>query len=91
LAARQSWPDKVRGLLARLGRLRELDPQGGLKRWSVDRFLGPTPDAAGTGLTAERVKAAVDASAGSEREAARRLGVSRGKRRRFLGTGGSRG
>jgi transcriptional regulator with AAA-type ATPase domain len=87
----EPWPDNVRGLLALLGRLRELDPRGGLRLWGLDQVLGPAANIPGARLTAERVKAAIEASGGNEREAARRLGVSRGKLRRFLGKGGGTG
>ncbi|MBI4704058.1 MAG: sigma 54-interacting transcriptional regulator [Deltaproteobacteria bacterium] len=79
------WPSNVRGLIATLGRARALDPAPGLRLWAVERILGPSLPSPPGQLSREMVQAALDASAGNEAQAARRLGVSRGKLRRFLG------
>jgi transcriptional regulator with AAA-type ATPase domain len=79
------WAANVRGLLALLVRLGEIDPHGGIHLWAVNEVLGPLTDGPASRLTHERVQSALAAAAGSEREAARRLGVSRGRLRRFRG------
>jgi ActR/RegA family two-component response regulator len=48
-----------------------------LKLWAIEQRLGPLPASAGP-LTWERVAAAIQQH-GSEREAARKLNISRGK------------
>ena len=77
------WPTNVRGLIAALTQLAAEDPEPGLRLWAVDKVLGPRTAAPGE-LTADAVQAALDASDGNETQAAKLLGVSRGKLRRFL-------
>lgn len=79
------WPDNARGLDAVLRRAGALDPAPGLRAWAVERLVGPLAVSSPEELTEEQVARVLEAVGGSEREAARRLGVSRGKLRRFLG------
>jgi sigma-54 interacting transcriptional regulator/FHA domain-containing protein len=81
------WPHNVRGVAALLGRLGPIDPEPGLHLWAVDRILGPRPASRPGHVNAEVVRATIDGAQGNEREAARRLGMSRGKLRRMLGKG----
>ncbi|MEZ4442985.1 MAG: sigma 54-interacting transcriptional regulator [Polyangiaceae bacterium] len=80
------WPTNVRGLQATLSKLRTLDPEPGLHLWSVENVLGPAPSSRrDDGLTPERLQQALEASGGNESQAARHLGITRGKLRRLLG------
>ncbi len=79
----QPWPANVRELSAALERFQTTDPRPGLRRWVVEDVLG-IASSQSAALTSERVRTALDACAGNESEAARRLGVSRGRLRRFL-------
>jgi transcriptional regulator of acetoin/glycerol metabolism len=76
------WPENVRGLIATLARLVAIDPKPGLRLWALEQILGPGN--APAPLSASVVDAALRACDGNESRAARRLGVSRGKLRRFL-------
>ena len=81
----ERWPDNARGLDAILRRAAALDPAPGLRSWTVERLLGPLEPASPEELSEEQVARVLEAVGGNEREAARRLGVSRGKLRRFRG------
>jgi len=81
----ERWDTNVRGLLAALAQIATLDPTPGLRLWAIDEVLGPRADRVGAPLTVGTVRAALEACDGNESKAARRLGVSRGKLRRFLG------
>ncbi len=79
----QPWPANVRELSAALERLQATDARPGLRRWVVEDVLG-VASTQSSALTSERARTALDACGGNESEAARRLGVSRGRLRRFL-------
>ena len=80
------WDGNARDLANALRQLNALEPSGALKLWAVDRVLGhPPAGPTSASLSQQLVAAALEASGGREAEAARRLGVSRGKLRRFLG------
>jgi transcriptional regulator of acetoin/glycerol metabolism len=79
------WDTNVRGLLAALAQIATLDHNPGLRLWAIEEVLGPRPEQSGGPLTVRTVRAALEACDGNESKAARRLGVSRGKLRRFLG------
>jgi DNA-binding NtrC family response regulator len=89
---RDPWPTNVRGLHALWTRLQMTDPRPGLRAWAIREILGPAPEATAespaspepTPLTRESVTEALAACEHNESRAARRLGVSRGKLRRFL-------
>jgi DNA-binding NtrC family response regulator len=78
------WRLNLRELLAAVDRLMALEP-GALRLWAVEQVLGPPAQGprAGT-LVVEQVEQALAQCQGNESEAARRLGVSRGKLRRLL-------
>ncbi len=78
------WPLNVRGLIATLGQIATVDPKPGLRLWAVDQVLGSLPETRPHVLTSSVVEAALAACGGNETRAAKRLGVSRGKLRRFL-------
>lgn len=81
------WKLNIRELLAVLDRLLAIAP-GALPLWAVERVLGPAPTSLRPGaLVAEQVAQIIALCQGNETEAARRLGVSRGKLRRFLARG----
>ncbi len=79
----ETYPANVRELAAVLAKVRVIDPEPGLRLWSVQEVLGPAAASSGRALTAERIEEALRATGGNESEAARRLGVSRGALRRF--------
>ena len=80
-----SWPDNVRGLAATLRKIAGVDPEPGLHHWSVDKVMGPAPaPTASEGPDEATIRSVVEACGGNESEAARRLGISRGKLRRLL-------
>ncbi|HHH28218.1 MAG TPA: FHA domain-containing protein [Polyangiaceae bacterium] len=81
----ERWETNVRGLLAALAQIATIDPSPGLRLWAIDEVLGARADAVGAPLMVSTVRAALEACDGNESKAARRLGVSRGKLRRFLG------
>jgi hypothetical protein len=83
------WPENVRGLMAALSRVAALDPEPGLRLWAIDKALGGTRSAgaqaaSGPDVGEAEVRAALHANGGNESEAARTLGISRGKLRRLL-------
>jgi DNA-binding NtrC family response regulator len=76
----EPWTTNVRGLAAALGRIAALEPPPALRYRDVQTVLGkraslrrPFP------LTLEAVDAAVEESGGNQSEAARRLGIDRGR------------
>ena len=80
------WLNNVRGLIALFRQLRTVDSEPGIRRWAVDDVLGSLSLPASTGhLSKALVEDALSACDGNETQAARRLGVTRGKLRRFLG------
>jgi Sigma-54 interaction domain/FHA domain/Bacterial regulatory protein, Fis family len=82
----EPWPTNARGLLACVERVAVLDPIPGLRAWAVDRVLGPKAQRAGQ-LSLDAVGDALARCWGNETQAARLLGVTRGKLRRFLERG----
>jgi MoxR-like ATPase len=78
----EPWPGNVRELDATLAAVRRLDPEPGLRLWSLEEVLGESsgPKAA---LTQETVDAAVEAADGNVTAAAAMLGISRGKMLRY--------
>ncbi|MCS6901129.1 MAG: sigma 54-interacting transcriptional regulator [Myxococcales bacterium] len=81
------WRLNLRELQATVDRLMALDP-GALRLWAVEQVLGPPSPGPRAGmLVAEQVERVLAECRGNESEAARRLGVSRGKLRRFLARG----
>jgi len=78
------WPDNVRGLMAALAHARRLDAEPGLRLRALESALADEEDSdEPIELTAERVAAALREAKGNESAAARILGVSRGKLRRY--------
>ena len=73
----------VRELAAVLQRAFAADRKATLRLETVERILGPLETAPTSALTVALVQEAIRA-AGSESAAARRLGITRGKLRRFL-------
>jgi DNA-binding NtrC family response regulator len=86
---REPWPHNVRGLIGALREIAAADSIPGLALWAVEHVLGARPSAlpAGTDLTAEAVAAALTMAGGNETQAARLLGISRGRLRRFRDKG----
>jgi transcriptional regulator of acetoin/glycerol metabolism len=80
----EPWPTNVRGLIAALSQIVAIDQGAGLRLWAVEEVLGKSKEIAGGPLTQTSVDAALQACDGNESRAARRLGVTRGKLRRFL-------
>ncbi len=81
------WRLNLRELFAAVDRLMALEP-GVLRLWAVERVLGPAPGPKVGVLVREQVEQVLAQCQGNESEAARRLGVSRGKLRRLLARGG---
>jgi len=79
-----TWPRNVRELEATLREAATLDPRPGLRLWTMQRLLGEQPETRVGVLTESAVASALAAEANNETQAARRLGVTRGKLRRFL-------
>jgi DNA-binding NtrC family response regulator len=79
----EPWPANVRGLVAAMDRVAAVDPAPRLRAWAVERVLGPAASARAGVLSSELVDDALAACGGNETQAARRLGVTRGKLRRF--------
>lgn len=79
-----SWPNNMRGLIALFRQIRAVDPQPGIRKWAVDDVLGNLDTPASGQLSRALVDEALAACGGNETQAARRLGVTRGKLRRFL-------
>jgi transcriptional regulator with PAS, ATPase and Fis domain len=82
----EPWPTNARGLLACLERVAAIDRVPGLRAWAVERALGQRTARAGQ-LSLEAVANALARCSGNETQAARALGVTRGKLRRFLSRG----
>jgi hypothetical protein len=74
----QPWPRNVRQLASVLDASRRIDPEPGLRLWSLDEVLGTQPPPKPS-LSPHGVEAAVEACGGNVTAAARRLGVSRGR------------
>ena len=72
------WPANVRELDATLAAVRRLDPEPGLRLWSLEEVMGESKSEK-TALTYEIVEAAVAAAGGNVTAAAEKLGVSRGR------------
>jgi len=72
------FPNNVRELDATLAAVRRLDPEPGIRLWSIDEVLGDSKSTK-TALTHEIVEAAVASAGGNVTAAAEKLGVSRGK------------
>lgn len=80
----EAWPSNVRELDALLAAVRRVDPEPGLRLWSLEEVTGERSTNK-TALTREVVDEAVDAAGGNVTAAASKLGVSRGKLLRLLG------
>ena len=78
----QPWPRNVRQLMSSLEAAHRVDPAPGLRLWALEQVLGPAPDIK-PALNREIVEAMVEACDGNVTEAAKKLGVSRGKLLRF--------
>lgn len=79
------WSRNVRELAATLDRIAALAPPPQLPFWAVDRVLGPRAVQSTAPLTSETIQQALEASGGNESAAARKLGITRARLRRFLG------
>jgi transcriptional regulator of acetoin/glycerol metabolism len=78
------WPSNVRGLMAAIGEIAGLVGKPGLRLWAVERVLGKLEAPGEKPLTEAMIQAALAACHGNQSQAARHLGISRGKLRRFL-------
>ncbi|MFO0757066.1 MAG: sigma 54-interacting transcriptional regulator [Byssovorax sp.] len=78
------FSSNVRELAAMLDRIAQHAPPPSLPLWAVERVLGAAPSARSGQLSDIAVRDALAAEGGNETRAAARLGVSRGKLRRFL-------
>jgi MoxR-like ATPase len=78
----EPWPGNVRELDATLAAVRRLDPEPGLRLWSLEEVLGASSGTKAA-LTQEMVEAAVEAAEGNVTAAAAMLGISRGKMLRY--------
>lgn len=78
------WQRNVRELAMVLDRIAAIVRPPQLPYWAVERVLGPVPTTAQAPLTSETAQRALDACGGNESAAARKLGITRGKLRRFL-------
>jgi transcriptional regulator of acetoin/glycerol metabolism len=78
------WPGNVRELASALDRIAALAQGPALPLWAVERVVGRARSSRPGQLTPESVATVLAACAGNESRAARELGVSRGKLRRFL-------
>lgn len=81
----EGWPTNVRGLVAALTKVRAIDPEAGLRLWALEKVLGPVRRAAPGEVDEAAALEAVEACGGNESEAARVLGISRGRLRRLTG------
>ncbi len=82
----EPWPSNVRGVQAALERIARITPPPELTRAAVERVLGPrvpVPPGPASALTLDLVQDAIR-TAGGVAQAAKRLGVSRGRLLRFL-------
>lgn len=79
------WPRNVRELRSVLEAAERVDPEPGLRLWALEKVLGDEePDAPHRqALTDALVEVTIEECGGNVTEAARRLGVSRGKLLRF--------
>lgn len=77
------WPGNVRELQAKVETALCADRESALLRRHVDTVLGPAPILR-TALTRSTAAQAIANAGGNETQAARSLGVSRGRLRRFL-------
>jgi len=80
------WPSNVRELAAVLDGIAMAERAEALPLWLVDKVLVPSAPAHKAALTLDRVKEAIRRCDGNESQAARELGITRGKLRRFLKT-----
>jgi hypothetical protein len=81
---REPWHHNVRGLIATLSEIAAVDDSPGLALWAVEEVLGARPSMLPTGdLSEASVEHALAISGGNETQAARLLGVSRGRLRRY--------
>lgn len=78
----RQWPNNVRELDAVLGAIRRLDPEPGLRLWTLEEVLGKEAPLRPP-LTEDVVAAAMAAAKGNVTAAAAALGISRGKLLRF--------
>jgi transcriptional regulator with AAA-type ATPase domain len=79
------WPNNIRGLIALFSQIRAIDTKPGIRKWAVDDVLGTLSAPSSSGqLSRALIEEAIQACDGNETQAARRLGVTRGKLRRFL-------
>jgi hypothetical protein len=78
------FPANVRELAALLERIAQHAPPPALPLWAVERVLGTSVALRAGQLSEAAVQEALVREAGNETRAALRLGVSRGKLRRFL-------
>lgn len=83
------WPRNVRELDGVLAKAAALDPRPGLRLWTVSQLLGPAPSPRPGTMNESLVARTLAECGGNETAAARRLGISRGKLRRFLARGSS--
>lgn len=83
------WPRNVRELASVLEAAKRRDPEPGLRLWALDDVLGDEEPSAPArhALTNALVESTVVECGGNVTEAARRLGVSRGKLLRFRNKG----
>ncbi len=77
------WPNNVRELAAVIDGAARLDHKPGLRQWTVEKLLGPSQHAGPPLLTEALVEEALAECGGNESQAARKLGVTRGRLRRF--------
>lgn len=78
------WPRNVRELESTLREAATHDPRPGLRHWAIQRILGTTTQSRSGLLQDELVAEALALEGDNETAAARRLGVTRGKLRRYL-------
>jgi DNA-binding NtrC family response regulator len=78
------WPSNARELMGVLAGVAEVDPAPGLRLWALQRVLGPSAEARPP-LHPDAVAVAIEGCGGNESQAARRLGITRGRLRRLLG------
>ena len=78
-----AWPRNVRQLSATLDAAARVDRQPGLRLWALEQTFDEAPPVAPRALTLETAEAAIAACGGNVTEAAKQLGISRGKLLRF--------
>ena len=78
------WSRDVRELAATLEKVAALAPPPQLPHWAVEKVLGPLSIEGPAPLTQETVERALQACDGNESAAARKLGITRARLRRFL-------